>query len=248
YGALLNRPNDDRAGYTGHVMDSASGLTYMQQRYYDPQVGRFLSVDPVSADTVSGANFNRYWYADDNAYLFNDPDGRQSRAEAHAERAAQGNEVWGISRIPGEEPSAQVTTFINLNVTTYKDSDGNEYSYDSRNDVSKRSAPGADGPYQSSDMYVVAGPLHNKPIAYGPNSVLTTNDPRGRWLHGGGTGLPNPLAPQQGWKPTLGCTRLQNQDIRQLANHVKEFKLRHPGTPVSYQRVIYFKPRIVPFF
>lgn len=32
YGKLLNRANDDRAGYTGHVMDSASGLTYMQQR------------------------------------------------------------------------------------------------------------------------------------------------------------------------------------------------------------------------
>src|SRR5690606_1206029 len=47
YGDLLNGPNDDRAGYTGHVMDAASGLTYMQQRYYDPQIGRFLSVDPV---------------------------------------------------------------------------------------------------------------------------------------------------------------------------------------------------------
>ncbi|RYE68750.1 MAG: wall-associated protein, partial [Oxalobacteraceae bacterium] len=41
YGDLLNRANDDRVGYTGHVMDAASGLTYMQQRYYDPQIGRF---------------------------------------------------------------------------------------------------------------------------------------------------------------------------------------------------------------
>lgn len=76
YGLLLNRANDDRAGYTGHVQDSATGLTYMQQRYYDPSIGRFLSVDPVTADTVSGWNFNRYNYAANNPYKFTDPDGR----------------------------------------------------------------------------------------------------------------------------------------------------------------------------
>ena len=76
YGRLLNRANDNRAGYTGHVMDAASGLTYMQQRYYDPGIGAFLSVDPVTADSAGGANFNRYRYADGNPYAFIDPDGR----------------------------------------------------------------------------------------------------------------------------------------------------------------------------
>ncbi|MFA6985397.1 MAG: Ig-like domain-containing protein [Arenimonas sp.] len=66
----------DGTGYTGHVMDQATGLTYMQQRYYDPQVGRFLSVDPVSTDAEAGENFNRYWYANNNPYRFTDPDGR----------------------------------------------------------------------------------------------------------------------------------------------------------------------------
>jgi RHS repeat-associated protein len=51
-------------GYTGHVQDAATGLVYMQQRYYDAQIGRFLSVDPVAA-TVD--DFNRY------AYVSNDP-------------------------------------------------------------------------------------------------------------------------------------------------------------------------------
>lgn len=40
-----------------------------------PQIGRFLSVDPVKATSVGG-NFNRYWYANDNPYKFTDPDGR----------------------------------------------------------------------------------------------------------------------------------------------------------------------------
>jgi uncharacterized protein RhaS with RHS repeats len=48
----------------------------MQQRYYDPQIGRFLSVDPVETNTSNGFNFNRYWYANNNPYKFTDPDGR----------------------------------------------------------------------------------------------------------------------------------------------------------------------------
>lgn len=78
YGALLNRPPKDGPGYTGHVTDAATGLTYMQQRYYDPQIGRFLSADPVTASRTSGANFSRYWYANNNPYRFLDPDGRRA--------------------------------------------------------------------------------------------------------------------------------------------------------------------------
>ncbi|MGO1073478.1 RHS repeat domain-containing protein [Lysobacter sp. CA199] len=76
YGAQINRPVQDGQGYTGHVSDAATGLSYMQQRYYDPQIGRFLSVDPVQAN-MTGANFGRYLYANNNPYKFTDPDERQ---------------------------------------------------------------------------------------------------------------------------------------------------------------------------
>lgn len=78
YGAVIGAPARDGVGFSGHVMDGATGLTYMQQRYYDQNVGRFLSVDPVTADTKQGSNFNRYWYANNNPYRYTDPDGRQS--------------------------------------------------------------------------------------------------------------------------------------------------------------------------
>lgn len=48
----------------------------MQQRYYDPVAGRFLSVDPVTTDAKTGGQFNRYAYADNNPYKYIDPDGR----------------------------------------------------------------------------------------------------------------------------------------------------------------------------
>lgn len=76
YGKVLGAPVQDGPGYTGHVSDAATGLSYMQQRYYDPAIGRFLSVDPVTTNTVTSWNFNRYNYAANNPYKFTDPDGR----------------------------------------------------------------------------------------------------------------------------------------------------------------------------
>ncbi|WP_313497713.1 RHS repeat-associated core domain-containing protein [Pseudoxanthomonas mexicana] len=37
---------------------------------------RFVSTDPVQAQSNTGANFNRYHYANNNPYKFTDPDGR----------------------------------------------------------------------------------------------------------------------------------------------------------------------------
>jgi RHS repeat-associated protein len=64
-------------GFTGHVNDADTGLVYMQQRYYDPVAGRFLSIDPVTTDANTGGSFNRYAYANNNPYKYIDPDGRQ---------------------------------------------------------------------------------------------------------------------------------------------------------------------------
>lgn len=76
YGEVINRPLAGGPGYTGHVEDAETGLNYMQQRYYEPGIGRFLSVDPVTINSGTGGNFNRYRYANNNPYKFTDPDGR----------------------------------------------------------------------------------------------------------------------------------------------------------------------------
>jgi len=73
------RPNS--LGFTGHVNDANTGLTYMQQRYYDPIAGRFLSVDPIVADSDTGGSFGRYHYAGNNPYRNMDPDGRSVKEE-----------------------------------------------------------------------------------------------------------------------------------------------------------------------
>lgn len=75
---LPSDPALDGPGYTGHVHDADTGLIYMQQRYYDPEIGRFLSVDPDPVDPATAWNFNRYNYAANNPYKFVDRDGREA--------------------------------------------------------------------------------------------------------------------------------------------------------------------------
>jgi RHS repeat-associated protein len=83
YGKQLTPALESGPGYTGHDTDPDTWNTYMQQRYYDPRVARFWSVDPVTVSSVGG-NFNRYWYGNNNPYRFTDPDGRQVSDSARA--------------------------------------------------------------------------------------------------------------------------------------------------------------------
>lgn len=75
YGTKLNGV-DEKLGYTGHVHDPESGYTYLQARFYDPRVGRFLSTDPSHFEDDNPFTFNRYGYANNNPYRYTDPDGR----------------------------------------------------------------------------------------------------------------------------------------------------------------------------
>ncbi|MGN7836769.1 RHS repeat-associated core domain-containing protein [Stenotrophomonas sp. 22385] len=89
FGETVEKIQNDMPGYAGHVSDSITGFSYMQQRYYDSALGRFLSSDPVTPLQRSGGAFNRYSYAANNPYTFNDPDGRQERAaERHSDSVA----------------------------------------------------------------------------------------------------------------------------------------------------------------
>jgi RHS repeat-associated protein len=66
---------DNQRGYTNHVHDKDTGLTYMQARYYDPAIGRFMGIDPVGVMLDNQVSFNRYAYGNNNPYRYTDPDG-----------------------------------------------------------------------------------------------------------------------------------------------------------------------------
>ncbi|MFK2900312.1 hypothetical protein ISP15_08195 [Dyella jejuensis] len=76
YGAAMQQHDKQEApGFTGSYEDPLTGLTYMQARYYDADLGRFISIDPVPAKVGDLYNFNRYVYAKDNPLTYLDSTG-----------------------------------------------------------------------------------------------------------------------------------------------------------------------------
>ncbi|MGV1100663.1 RHS repeat domain-containing protein [Thiovibrio sp. JS02] len=59
--------------YTAREWDSETGLYFYRGRYYDPQVGRFISKDPIG---FAGGDVNVYRYVGNNSVLRTDPTGK----------------------------------------------------------------------------------------------------------------------------------------------------------------------------
>ena len=56
--------------------DEESNLYYLQSRYYDPEIGRFISMDDVSfISTDDDGTINLYAYAANNPVMFTDSTG-----------------------------------------------------------------------------------------------------------------------------------------------------------------------------
>ncbi|MBY7328729.1 hypothetical protein K6486_02140, partial [Escherichia coli] len=88
----------------------------------------------------------------------------------------------------------------------------------------------------------VVGKIRDLILQLSKSSIYSTKptDTRARWLHGGGSSLRDPYAPRQGWKPTMGCTRAQNEDVDELCKKVTSWMYSHPGERIRYER---FKTR-----
>ena len=65
--------------YRGYYFDEETGLYYLKTRYYDPQVGRFMTIDGIEyldPETINGLNL--YAYCNNNPVMNVDPDGTWS--------------------------------------------------------------------------------------------------------------------------------------------------------------------------
>ncbi|MFT4927500.1 MAG: RHS repeat-associated protein, partial [Phenylobacterium sp.] len=103
FGDSIETPKDD-VGYTGHKFDTDLGWSYMQQRYMDPVLGRFMSNDPVGF-TGDITTFNRYSYVGNNPYKYTDPDGGSRKSKRKQGMATANLIARGVASVT-EEGSA----------------------------------------------------------------------------------------------------------------------------------------------
>jgi RHS repeat-associated protein len=72
---------DFRFGYTGRELDSETGLYYYRARYYDSQLGRFISEDPIG---FNAGDTNLYRYVKNSPTNWTDPTGKFANVAAGA--------------------------------------------------------------------------------------------------------------------------------------------------------------------
>lgn len=69
--------NDNNFRFPGQYLDRESGLSYNWHRYYQPKVGRYYQVDPVTSNLLSAHSgselYNVYTYTRNNPLRYVDP-------------------------------------------------------------------------------------------------------------------------------------------------------------------------------
>lgn len=86
FGNPSNLTFPTRYQFTGREFDNFSGLQYSRARFYDPNIGRFISEDPIG---FGGGDVILYGYVWSNPLVFRDPNGLDADWDERYWRAQQ---------------------------------------------------------------------------------------------------------------------------------------------------------------
>ncbi|HEY3443828.1 MAG TPA: RHS repeat-associated core domain-containing protein, partial [Paludibaculum sp.] len=80
YGELATAPVTSGEKFATYWRDAGTGLDYAVNRYYSPQMGRFLTADPIEpGEVASPGSWNYYAYVEGDPANYNDPEGTDVR-------------------------------------------------------------------------------------------------------------------------------------------------------------------------
>ncbi len=88
----VNTPRESR-GWIGERDDPETGLTYLNARYYDPALGRFITPDWFDP-TDRAVGTNRYAYGINNPIMLKDPSGNRVNSTGPLGRLDGGNSTY----------------------------------------------------------------------------------------------------------------------------------------------------------
>jgi RHS repeat-associated protein len=119
FGQYLDGSQKTKKGFTGHEQTDASGLIYMQARFYAPMYGRFLSPDPARDQHFEETqSWNIYSYCQNIPTMKIDPDGMKDDwytaiAEKKAAAPSSGRQQ---PTLPGSQSGrASASTLVSTN-------------------------------------------------------------------------------------------------------------------------------------
>ena len=92
--------NDYR--FTGEQLDVASNLYYLRARYYDPEIGRFLTRDPFRGSVGNPQSQNPYAYVMNNPALYVDPMGLWGLGDVADAAGSVGDALGGAAGNVGD--------------------------------------------------------------------------------------------------------------------------------------------------
>ena len=93
--ATIGRENPLR--YRGYYYDEETGFYYLQSRYYDPEIGRFINADGmVQTPTGTLQSTNMYAYCENNPVSFGDSTGIWKQVSG-GWQAQRGDTLWGLA-------------------------------------------------------------------------------------------------------------------------------------------------------
>ena len=90
FGPQYSASGSAKVKYAGKREDSPTKLYYMGARYYDPEIGRFTTQDPITSFTEP-STLNRYVYAANNPLRFADPTGLYTGEEEQDSSPSSGS-------------------------------------------------------------------------------------------------------------------------------------------------------------
>jgi len=136
YGKILRRfygvPEGEKFLTTQHERDEETGFDYRGARFYDSDLGRFLSLDPLAAQFASWSAYN---YVMGNPVVFIDPTGKSPEGWSNDNKDLANR--FGLFGNGGE---------------SYSDRYGDEESQDPVSRFSGNSARGGHGNYETANL------------------------------------------------------------------------------------------------
>lgn len=89
FGNILNKSGSENNPfrYSGYRYDEATGLYYLNARYYDSTIARFLSEDTYTGDPYDALSLNLYTYCANNPIIYVDPTGHTYYNDDYVNRA-----------------------------------------------------------------------------------------------------------------------------------------------------------------